>query len=77
MPAPAPESKSGWDLPPAEIWSAQPIPKAEPETVQTPVETVIMPESHPYAAPAQAYPLEETEEESPDPSPDDKSGEDA
>lgn len=82
-PAPV-ESKPTGELPPAEIWSAQPAPSWEqpapepaPEAIQTPPETVIMPEERPFSEPAQAYPLEETEEHRQDPSPDAASGEDA
>ena len=41
-PKPAPEPEPAGELPPAEIWSAQPA--SAPEPVQTPVETVILPE---------------------------------
>ena len=59
-PKPAPEPEPAGELPPAEIWSAQPA--SAPEPVQTPVETVIVPESHSYAEPVQVLPLEEPEQ---------------
>ncbi len=59
-PKPAPEPEPAGELPPTEIWSAQPA--SAPEPVQTPVETVIVPESHSYAEPVQVLPLEEPEQ---------------
>ena len=56
------------ELPPAEIWSGDPIPaqpwnysapEPPPAGNDMPMETVIMPENRPFVEPAAAYPLEE------------------